>query len=251
MEVNDLSAIVTGGASGLGLATVQALCAAGANVTLLDMGEARVDEAANASGALGLVCDVTDEAAIKQALLTAEKQQGPVRINVNCAGIAGSFRLVNKQGPVDMAQYRKVIDINLHGSVSVMTKCAARMMQQEALAEGERGVIINTSSITAFEGQIGQGAYAASKGALASLSLPAAREFAPWGIRVMAIAPGLFATPIVEGISDETVQAIIDDTLYPKRFGQPEEFAELVLAICHNRMFNGTTLRLDAGVRLH
>ena len=195
MQVDGLSALVTGAASGLGLAAAKALKMAGAKVALLDRDEEKVSLAANEIGGVGIACDVTDPDALVEALAKAERKNGPIRINVNCAGIPGGMRLVGRDGPVDMAAFASVIDINLMGTVSVMTKCAARMMALETLNDdGERGIIINTGSITAVEGQIGQGAYVASKGAIASLTLQAAREFMPRGIRVMTIAPGLFKT---------------------------------------------------------
>lgn len=251
MQIKGKAAVVTGGASGLGFAAARALAAAGAKVAILDLDAGRTAEAAESFGGLGLACDVTDETAVTAALEAAEAAQGPVRINVNCAGIPGGMRLVDKAGPVDMARFSDVIAVNLLGTVSVMTKCAARMMAQDPLGEdGERGIIVNTASITAYEGQIGQGAYVASKGGIVALTLQAAREFAPRGVRVMSVAPGLFRTPIAEHIPPEVIDGMLSDAMFPRRFGEPEEFAELVVSICRNPMLNGETIRLDAGVRL-
>lgn len=244
MDVTGLGALVTGGGSGLGLATAQALVRAGARVAVLDRDVSGFD-------GLGFVCDVTDEAAVTAALAGAQAAQGVARVVVNCAGVPGGMRLVGRDGPVDMARFAQVINVNLLGTVSVMTKAAARMMAAAPLEpEEERGIVINTASITAYEGQIGQGAYVASKGAIVALTLQAAREFASRGIRVMAVAPGLFATPMAAEVPGEVVEAITTDAIFPRRFGQPEDFAALVLSIIANPMLNGEVIRLDAGVRL-
>jgi len=251
MKIDGLSALVTGAASGLGLAAARALREAGALVALLDLDAQRVADAANEMGGLGIGCDVTDSDAVARAIETAEARNGPVRINVNCAGIPGGMRLVGRDGPVDTAAFARVIEVNLIGTVSVMTKCAARMMQLPPLNDdGERGIIVNTGSITAFEGQIGQGAYVASKGAVASLTLQAAREFMPRGIRVMTIAPGLFRTPIADHIPQEVIDGMLDGRMFPNRFGEPSEFGRLAVDIIRNPMLNGEVIRLDAGVRL-
>jgi NAD(P)-dependent dehydrogenase (short-subunit alcohol dehydrogenase family) len=251
MQVDGLSALVTGGASGLGLAAAKALTKAGARVAILDLNAEKVSQIADQIGALGVACDVTDPDAVSETLAKAEGHNGPIRINVNCAGIPGGMRLVGRDGPVDMAAFARVIDVNLMGTVNVMTKCAARMMALEPLnQDGERGIIINTGSITAVEGQIGQGAYVASKGAIASLTLRAAREFMPRGVRVMTIAPGLFKTPIADHIPQEVIDGMLDGRMFPNRFGDPSEFARLVVDIVRNPMLNGETIRLDAGVRL-
>lgn len=251
MKIDGLSAIVTGAASGLGLAAAHALRDAGAKVALIDRDEERVARAAEAIGCIGFGCDVTDSVAVVRALDAAEATNGLVRINMNCAGIPGGMRLVGRDGPVDMEAFAEVINVNLLGTVSVMTKCAARMMELNPLNEdGERGIIINTASITAFEGQIGQGAYVASKGAIASLTLQAAREFMPRGVRVMTIAPGLFRTPIAEHIPQEVIDGMLDGRMFPNRFGEPAEFGRLAVDIIRNPMMNGEIIRLDAGVRL-
>lgn len=245
-DLQGISALVTGGASGLGLATALALAAAGARVAALD-----VSPGAKEPGLLPLVCDVADEASVIAALDGAEAAHGTARIVVNCAGIAGSMRLVGRAGPVDMAAFDRVLRVNLSGTVSVMTKAAARMMALPPEGpDGERGVIINTASITAYEGQIGQGAYVASKGAIAALTLQAAREFAAQGVRVLAIAPGLFQTPMAAEVPAEVVAAITADAIFPRRFGAPDDFADLALSMIRNPLLNGEVIRLDAGVRL-
>jgi len=251
MQIKDKAAVVTGGASGLGLATARALAEAGAKVAILDLDAERTADTAASFGALGIACDVTNEGAVTAALDAAEAAHGVARLNVNCAGIPGGMRLVGKDGPVEMARFAQVVAVNLLGTVSVMSKCAARMMAQDPLGtDGERGVIVNTASITAYEGQIGQGAYVASKGGIVALTLQAAREFAPRGVRVMSVAPGLFRTPIAEHIPPEVIDGMLSDAMFPRRFGEPEEFGELVVSICRNPMLNGETIRLDAGVRL-
>lgn len=245
-DLAGIAAVVTGGASGLGRATAAALLAAGARVTTLDLAAAE-----GLVGALSLACDVTDEAAVTAALEQASAAQGVARIVVNCAGAPGGMRLVGREGPVDMARFARVVAVNLFGTVSVMTKAAARMMAAEPMGpDGERGIVVNTASITAYEGQIGQGAYVASKGAIVALTLQAAREFATKGVSVMAIAPGLFQTPMAQEVPPEVVESIVSDAIFPHRFGAPEDFADLCLAIIRNPMLNGEVIRLDAGVRL-
>jgi NAD(P)-dependent dehydrogenase (short-subunit alcohol dehydrogenase family) len=245
-DLSGYSALVTGGASGLGLATAQALASAGVKVAALDLRPGAVEP-----GILPIACDVTDEASVIGALDVAETANGIARIVVNCAGIPGSMRLVGRDGPVDMARFGQVISVNLLGTVSVMTKAAARMMTLSPLdPDGERGIIVNTASITAFEGQIGQGAYVASKGAIAAMTIQAAREFAAKGVRVLTIAPGLFHTPMAAEVPPEVVESITNDAIFPHRFGASEDFADLCLSIMRNPMLNGEVIRLDAGVRL-
>jgi NAD(P)-dependent dehydrogenase (short-subunit alcohol dehydrogenase family) len=245
MELQGVAAIVTGGASGLGAATVRRLVAAGARVTALDR-----DAPAEPDPDVPFIrCDVTDEAQVIEALNAAAAAHGTARILVNCAGIAPAARAVSRDGePHSMALCRKVIDINLIGSFQMLAHFAARLMTAEPIGE-ERGVVINTASIAGLDGQIGHVAYAASKAGLIGLTLPAAREFAPKGIRVMTIAPGIFRTPILTGIA-AAVDALSQHVLHPPRMGDPDEFAQLVEAIVRNPMLNGETIRLDGAVRL-
>jgi NAD(P)-dependent dehydrogenase (short-subunit alcohol dehydrogenase family) len=250
MEIKGVAAIVTGAASGLGVATAAALAGAGAKVALLDVNDEGVKAAAEKVGGYGLHCDVTDELSAAQSVQMAAQAHGPARILVNCAGIAPGKRMVGRDGPMPLAEFKRVIEINLIGTFNLMRLVAADMMKLDPLGDSERGVIVSTASIAAFEGQIGQTAYAASKGAVASLTLPAARELAPFGIRVMAIAPGIFATPMLRGLPAE-VQASLDASVpFPPRLGEPEEFADLVLACLRNRYLNGEVIRLDGALRM-
>jgi NAD(P)-dependent dehydrogenase (short-subunit alcohol dehydrogenase family) len=250
MEIENRAAVVTGGASGLGLATGQMLAAAGAKVALLDIDSARVAEAAGRIGGIGLQCDVTDAGAAERALGEARAAHGPAAILVNCAGIAAAKRIVGRDGPMQLAEFELVIRVNLIGTFNLMRLAAAEMMALEPDGEGERGVIVNTASVAAFDGQIGQSAYAASKGGIAALTLPAAREFARHGIRVVTIAPGIFETPMLRGLPEAAQAALAAAVPFPKRLGRPEEYAMLVRHILDNPMLNGETIRLDGAIRL-
>lgn len=254
MKLSGLTAVVTGAASGLGAATAAVLHEAGARVALLDRNREGAQARAEAlgDGTLALACDVTDGASIDQALDAATEGLGPVRVAVNCAGVVGGARFVGRDGAIDLDGFRRIVEINLMGTVAVMSRAAARMATLEPLGpDGERGVIVNTGSIAAFEGQIGQGAYAASKGGVASLTLPAAREFKKLGIRVLCIAPGVFETPMISGgMSEEIRAALVEKCQFPARLGQPEEYGRLVKAICEIPMLNGSVLRLDGAQRL-
>ena len=200
MQIKGQAAIVSGGASGLGRATAQALAAAGAKVAILDINEAAAAEAARETGGFAIAADVTDAASVEAAVAAARERHGPARIAVNCAGIGTAGRIVGRDGPMPLDAFRRVIEVNLIGSFNVMRLAAADMSALEPLDEGERGIIISTASVAAYEGQIGQAAYSASKGGIVALTLPAARELARYGIRVVAIAPGLFATPMLQGL---------------------------------------------------
>lgn len=250
MDVRTHAAVVTGGGSGLGAATARALAAAGARVALLDLNAEAAAAVAAEIGGLGLGCDVTDPASVQAALEAARAAHGPARVAVNCAGIATPGKVVGRKGPLELEKFAKVVQINLIGTFNVMRLAAADMLGLDALAGGERGVVVNTASIAAFDGQIGQCAYAASKGGVASLSLPAAREFAPAGIRVVAIAPGYFGTPMVTGMPEEVLDSLVASTLFPHRLGDPVEYARMVMAIVDNPMLNGSTIRLDGAVRM-
>lgn len=251
MDIKGLAAIITGGASGLGRATAGVLVRAGARVSILDTDTSRLEEAAQETGATPITCDVTDPDSVHTALKTAKATHGPARICVNCAGIVHGGRIVGRNGPMDPAGFHKTIAINLVGTFHVMSQAASDMMGTDPIGlDGERGIIVNTASIAAFDGQIGQAAYAASKGGVAALSLPAAREFAPHGIRVMCIAPGLFETPMIAGLPRDVHSSLVSRTLFPRRLGQAEEFGHMVLAVVNNPMLNGETIRLDGALRL-
>ncbi|WP_413206056.1 SDR family NAD(P)-dependent oxidoreductase [Rhodospirillum sp. A1_3_36] len=249
MQIDGLAAVVTGGASGLGAATARMLAGAGAKVTILDRNGEEAAKVAAPLGGLGLGCDVTDGEGVAAALEQARSAHGVERILVQCAGIGTAKRIVGKQGPMDLADFEKVIKVNLIGSFNVLRLSAAAMTATPPLENGERGVIIMTASVAAYDGQLGQAAYAASKGGIVSLTLPAAREFAPRGVRVATIAPGLFATPLLEELPDEVRGQIIKD-IPLGRLGTPEEYAELVRACVVNSYLSGEVIRLDGVLRL-
>ncbi|MEM7292528.1 MAG: SDR family oxidoreductase [Pseudomonadota bacterium] len=251
MELAGIAALVTGGASGIGAGVGRVLTAAGVNVTLLDVNEEALASVADAAGCGFQVCDVTSEGSVTSAIEAAEVERGVARLLVNCAGVAIGQRIVGRDGPTPLDDFKRVIDINLSGTYNVMRLAAARMMEQAPLDDvGERGVVINTASVAAFEGQIGQSAYIASKGGVVSLGLVAAREFAGVGIRVMTIAPGLIATPMLTGMPQEIQDSLASQVPFPSRFGQPEEYAHLVMHICANQMLNGEVIRLDGAIRM-
>jgi NAD(P)-dependent dehydrogenase (short-subunit alcohol dehydrogenase family) len=250
VEIKGQAAIVTGGASGLGRATAARLNQAGARVAILDLDDARVARAAEELGVLGLACDVTDAQAAERAVAAARETQGPARILVCCAGIATGGRIVAKDGPMPLEDFELAVRVNLIGTFNLLRLAAADMAELEPLAGGERGVIVTTASIAAYEGQIGQAAYAASKAGVVGLVLPAARELARHGIRVLGVAPGIFATPMLAGLPDEVQAALSKDVPFPARLGEPAEFAALVEHLTRNPMLNGTTVRLDAALRL-
>jgi NAD(P)-dependent dehydrogenase (short-subunit alcohol dehydrogenase family) len=251
MQVSGLAAIVSGGASGLGRATAKALVEAGAKVAILDVNEAALAEAATETGALPLTADVTNAEATEHAVAAARERHGPARIVVNCAGVGPAARIVGRDGkPMPLDDFRRVIEINLIGSFNLLRLTAAEMITLEPMADGERGLIVLTASVAAYEGQIGQAAYSASKGGVVGLSLPAARELARYGIRVVAIAPGLFATPMLRALPQAAQDSLGASVPYPARLGNPEEYAALVLHICQNVMLNGSVIRLDGALRM-
>ena len=251
MQIEGQAAIVSGGASGLGRATAKALAAAGVKVALLDINEAAAAEAARELGGLAIAADVTDAGSIEAAFATARGRHGPARIAVNCAGIGTAGRIVGRDGPLPLEAFRRVIEVNLVGSFNVMRIAAAEISSLDPLADGERGIIISTASVAAFEGQIGQAAYSASKGGIVSLTLPAARELARYGVRVVAIAPGLFQTPMLQGLSQNIRDNLAASIPFPGRLGRPEEYAALVLHLCRNTMINGEVIRLDGALRMN
>ena len=251
MDIKGLAAVVTGGGSGMGAETARALAKAGAKVAVLDINKASVEAIAKEIGGLALECDVTSEASAKAALAAAGKAHGAARILISCAGIAPGARIVGKEGPHDLGFFTKVLTVNLVGTFNMMRLAAADMSTLEPLNDtGERGLVINTASVAAYEGQIGQAAYSASKGGVVALTLPAARELARFGIRVVTIAPGLIETPMLGGMTPEVQESLIATTIFPKRHGKPAEFAKLVLHVCDNALINGETIRLDGAVRL-
>ena len=250
MDVKGQAALITGGASGLGLATAKALLAAGAKVTLLDL-SANATKFAQELGCHAELCNVADDDSTAKAIANAERVNGVARVIVNCAGIGKPAKAVGKEGALPLAEFTKVINVNLVGTFNVIRLAAARLQATEPLAEGERGVIINTASIAAFDGQIGQPAYAASKAGVVGMTLPLAREFSRYGIRVVTIAPGVFETPMLVNDIPEAAQAALGAAIpFPSRLGRPPEFAKLVLSIVDNPFINGETIRLDGAQRL-
>lgn len=250
MQLNGQAAIVTGGASGLGGATAAFLAQGGAKVTIFDMNAELGEEKAAAIGGKFLRVDVTDESAVEAAIAEAEGLHGKARILVNCAGIGPPAKVVDRDGAaLPLASFTNVVNVNLLGSFSVLSKFAAALHKAEPVGE-ERGVIINTASVAAFDGQIGQAAYAASKGGIVGMTLPVARELARYGIRVMTIAPGLFLTPLLEGLPQEAQDSLGAQVPFPSRLGDPSEYAKMVGAIIDNPMLNGETIRLDGAIRM-
>lgn len=251
MEIQHCAVIITGGASGMGAATARLLSKLGAKVALLDLNKEAAEKIAAEIKGIAVACNVTQPDSVVKALLEAETQHGPARICINCAGIVHGRRMVNKQGVMPLEDFRKVIEINLMGSFNVMSQASAAMISLPTLGDsGERGVIINTASVAAFEGQIGQTAYSASKGGIVSLTLPAARELASFGIRVMTIAPGLVDTPMFSQISPEARASLASAVPFPKRLARPEEYAMLAQQIIENPMLNGEVIRLDGALRM-
>jgi len=250
MKITGQSAIVTGGASGLGGAVVDLLAAEGAKVTIFDLNASLAEAKAREIGGRSAALDVTNEAAVDAALSEAEKHHGPARILVNCAGIGTPAKVITKEGKaLPLADFSKIVAVNLLGTFNVLSKFAARVHAAPQLGE-ERAVIINTASVAAFEGQIGQAAYSASKGGLVGMTLPLAREFARYGIRVMTIAPGIFLTPLLASLSQEVQDSLGRQVPFPSRLGQPTEFAQLVQSIILNPMLNGEVIRLDGAIRM-
>ena len=250
METIGHAAIVTGGGSGLGAETAAQLAAAGANVALLDVDIEAARQHAARIGAHAIACDVTSEEQAKAAIAEAAARHGHARILVNCAGIAIARRILTKDGPSPLGEFERVIRINLIGTYNMLRLVTAEMAKLEPLADGERGIVVNTASVAAYEGQIGQAAYSASKGGIVALTLPAARELAQFGIRVMAIAPGLFLTPLLQALPEEAQKSLAAAIPFPKRLGQPAEFADLVLSCVRNRSLNGEVIRLDGALRM-
>jgi len=240
------TAVVTGGASGLGQALVRQLSAAGVQVTVLDrhVGPAH-------AWVRYVMCDVTSEAEVKEALSASAQQFGVARLIVNCAGVGRNARLLGRKGVHTLELFREIMDVNVMGTFNVLRLAAEQLINLPLTENGQRGVIINISSIAAFDGQIGQAAYAASKAAIAGMTLPLARELGKHAVRVVTICPGLFMTPMVEAhVSQDVLDGLLQNAAWPKRPGKPEEFAQFVMAVAANPMINGETIRLDGGLRM-
>ena len=251
MQIEGQSALVTGGGSGLGAATARHFAALGAHVAILDFDLERAQSVAQEFNGFAVQADVSDEASVGDAFDKVTQEMGGVpRIVVNCAGVGMAARIVGREGKMSFDVFEKTLRVNLFGTYNVMSHAARRMADLDALETDERGVIINTSSVAWQDGQLGQAAYAASKGAIASMCLPAAREFAQFGIRVMSIAPGLFETPMMQGLPEEVAAKITANIPFPSRLGEPQEYALLAEQIIQNPFLNGTTIRLDGAVRL-
>ena len=252
MEVKGCVAIVTGGASGLGEACVRMFADNGARVVIADLTSDKGEQIASeiGSNALFLRTNVADEEDVKTTINEAVEKFGTLHIAVNCAGIGIPAKVLGKEGPMSMADFEKVMKVNLMGTMNIIRFAAQKMASNSPNEEGERGVIINTSSIAAWEGQIGQTSYSASKAAITGITLPIAREFAELGIRVMTIAPGLFDTPMLRGLPDKVKESLAKMVPFPSRLGKPSEFAMLARHIVENPMLNGSTIRLDAALRM-
>jgi NAD(P)-dependent dehydrogenase (short-subunit alcohol dehydrogenase family) len=249
MDMQGASALVTGGGSGLGAATAEALAKAGAKVVVFDINAANAEAVAARIGGVAAVGDVAEEAALAAAVETAAGL-GPLRLAVACAGIAPAARIAGRNGPHDLALFDRTIRVNLIGSFNLLRLASARMTRNDALADGQRGLVVMTASIAAYDGQIGQAAYSASKGGIVGLTLPAARELARFGVRVVTIAPGLFHTPLMDTLTPEARESLGKMPLFPSRLGRPEEFAAMVQAVAANALLNGETIRLDGALRL-
>ena len=248
MQVNDTAAIVTGGASGLGAATAAALAARGAKVFAFDLPDS-ISDAPDIDGVTYVPVDVTDPEQVQVGVDVAAAE-APLRTVVNCAGIGPSQRILGRKGPHDLAFFAKVVQINLVGTFSVMTLAAEKIALTDELTDGARGVIVNTASVAAFDGQVGQAAYASSKGGVVGLTLPAARDLAQYGIRVLTIAPGIIETPMLATVSDEFRAALAAGVPFPQRLGRPDEYAQLALSLIDHDYLNGEVIRMDGALRM-
>jgi len=249
MKLTGVAAIVTGGGSGLGRATAEALAARGARVAVFDLNPAAAAEAAKAAGGLGFVGDVADEASASAGIAKAEAAHGPARVLVNCAGIGVAKRVAGRDGPHPLVDFERVIRVNLIGTFNMIRLAAASMGKLDPI-DGERGVIVSTASVAAYDGQIGQAAYSASKGGVVAMTLPIARELAQFGIRVNAIAPGVFLTPMLRGLPQEAQDSLAASVPFPRRLGQPAEYAALAVHLVENGYLNGETIRIDGALRM-
>jgi len=251
MDVKGLPAIVTGGASGLGMATARALAAAGMKVALFDVNRDAASGVAKEIGGIAVACDVSNAESAAAAVAEAREKHGTARLLVNCAGVGTAGLILEREGPIALEKYARVITINLIGTFNMMRLAADDMRKADALnADNERGLIVNTASVAAFEGQIGQAAYASSKGGVAALTLPASREFARYGIRVLTIAPGIFETPMLLGLPPKVQESLIATLPFPKRLGKPQEYADMVLFMARTAVLNGEVIRMDSALRM-
>ena len=250
MNLKDQAAIVTGGASGLGAATARRLAKEGAKVAVCDLNTKLAETVAKEIGGVAITCDVADSASAEAAIAAAAKAHGPARVLINCAGIGVAKRVVRREGPMALADFERVIKVNLIGSFNMLRLSTAEMSKLEPLSTGERGVVVSTASVAAYDGQIGQSAYSASKGGIVSMTLPIARELAQFGIRVLAIAPGLFLTPLLAMLPQEAQDSLAASIPFPRRLGDPSEFASLVMHMIDNPYLNGEVVRLDASLRM-
>jgi NAD(P)-dependent dehydrogenase (short-subunit alcohol dehydrogenase family) len=250
MDIAGHAAIVTGGASGLGAATARMLAEAGAKVAIFDVNHKAAAEVAIDVNGIAVTCDVTDSAATEKAFAKAAADHGTARILINCAGVGPAKRIVGREGPMPLEDFARVVSINLVGTFNAMRLAAAAMQSVSPMQDGERGVIVCTASVAAYDGQIGQAAYAASKGGVVGLVLPAAREFAQFGIRVNAIAPGIFSTPMLHALPEAAQQSLAAAVPFPKLLGTPPQYAALVRHMIENRYLNGEVVRLDGALRM-
>lgn len=250
MQLKNQAAIVTGGASGLGAATARKLAAQGARVAVADLNTKLAETVAAEIGGIAVTCDVSDAASAEAAIVAAAKAHGPARVLVNCAGIGVAKRVVGRDGPMALEDFDRVIRINLIGSFNMLRLATNEMSKLEPLEGGERGIVISTASVAAYDGQIGQSAYSASKGGIVAMTLPIARELAQFGIRVLTIAPGLFLTPLLAGLPQEAQDSLAAAIPFPRRLGHADEFASLALHMIDNPYMNGEVVRLDASLRM-
>ena len=251
MDVSGHAALVTGGGSGLGAETARHLARAGARVAVLDVNREGAREVAAETGGLALHCDVADAASGEAAVAAAREAHGPARVLVNCAGVGTPGRIVSRTGPLPLEDYVRVINVNLVGTFNLMRLAAAGMTGLDPVNDsGERGVIVNTASVAAFDGQVGQAAYGSSKGGVVALTLPAARELAQFGVRVLTIAPGLVETPMLRSLPPDVQKSLGDSVPFPPRLARPDEFARLALHVIDNTILNGETIRMDGALRL-
>ena len=250
MQLKDQAAIVTGGASGLGAATARRLASLGAKVAVCDLNTKLAESVAAEIKGVAVTCNVADSASAEAAVAAAQKAHGPARVLVNCAGIGVAKRVIGKEGPSSLADFDRVIQVNLNGTFNMIRLAANAMSKLDPLDTGERGVIVNTASVAAYDGQIGQAAYSASKGGIVGMTLPIARDLAQFGIRVLTIAPGLFLTPLLAGLPKEAQDSLSAAIPFPRRLGNAEEFASLAAHMVDNPYLNGEVVRLDGALRM-